>query len=171
MDWLAEHMHKQYGLTVELDDDGRPKPLDHEVRALLFRAVRELLFNVLKHSQAHRARVSLQRHGDSLEVSVEDNGLGFTPEQLKEGAWKMEGFGLLSVRERLKYFGGGMQIESVPGEVTRVNLIIPLEPCKKTRGKRPSGQAAAMTAASAAPPQVSSSSGAEPPAPPACAVN
>ena len=58
MEWLAEHMEKQYGLVVEVEDDDQPKPLDNEARVLLFRAVRELLFNVLKHAQASCARVS-----------------------------------------------------------------------------------------------------------------
>ncbi len=58
MEWLAEHMENQYGLVVHVEDDGQPKPLDNEARVLLFRAVRELLFNVLKHAQASSARYS-----------------------------------------------------------------------------------------------------------------
>ena len=59
-----------------------PKPLDNEARVLLFRAVRELLFNVLKHSQASGARVCMRRAGEHLEVIVEDNGVGFAPDKL-----------------------------------------------------------------------------------------
>ncbi|HLD47073.1 MAG TPA: ATP-binding protein, partial [Desulfobaccales bacterium] len=138
MDWLAEHMGKQYGLAVALEDDDNPKPLDNEARVLLFRAVRELLFNVLKHSRASSARVCMRRAGEHLEVIVEDNGVGFPPGKPGDLSGKIEGFGLFSIRERLNYFGGRMEIDSTPGEVTRVILSLPLQPDKK---KKPSQSA------------------------------
>jgi PAS domain S-box-containing protein len=133
MEWLAEHMEKQYGLAVTVEDDDSHKPLDNETRVLLFRAVRELLFNVLKHSQVRGARVCMRLDGEHLEVSVEDNGVGFAPDQPGGASGKMEGFGLFSIQERLNYFGGRMAIESIPGEVTRVILSLPLGPDKLRR--------------------------------------
>ena len=133
MEWLAEHMQQQYGLVVEVEDDNHPKPLDNEARVLLFRAVRELLFNVLKHAQASCARVCMRRDGEHLRVIVEDNGVGFAPDQVGASSGKIEGFGLFSIKERLNYFGGRMEIESTPGEVTRVILSFPLRPGKKMR--------------------------------------
>jgi signal transduction histidine kinase len=135
MEWLAEHMEQQYGLVVAVEDDGSHKPLDNESRVLLFRAVRELLFNVLKHSQASAARVWMRRAGEHLEVIVEDHGVGFASHQLAGSSGKVEGFGLFSIRERLNYYGGHMEIESTPDEVTRVILSLPLQPGKK---KKPS---------------------------------
>jgi PAS domain S-box-containing protein len=135
MEWLAEHMQEQYGLVVEVEDDEQPKPLDNETRVLLFRGVRELLFNVLKHAQASRARVCMHREDGQLRVMVEDDGRGFAPDQLSSPPEKMEGFGLFSIRERLNYSGGSMEIESTPGQVTRVILTMPLQPDRK---KRPS---------------------------------
>ena len=152
MEWLAEHMQKQYGLVVAVEDDERPKPLDNEARVLLFRAVRELLFNVLKHSQASGARVCMRRAGEHLEVIVEDNGVGFAPDKPGGSSGKIEGFGLFSIRERLNYFGGRMEIESTPGEVTRVILSLPLRPDKK---KRPSHMAAPSPVRVGPPPAVS----------------
>ena len=122
MEWLAEHMQQQYGLVVNVEDDAQPKPLDNEARVLLFRAVRELLFNVLKHAQASCTTVCMRRVGEHLQIIVEDNGVGFAPDKLHAGSGKIEGFGLFSIRERLNYFGGRMEIESAPGEVTRVIL-------------------------------------------------
>jgi PAS domain S-box-containing protein len=138
MEWLAEHMEQQYGLVVEVEDDAQPKPLDNESRVLLFRAVRELLFNVLKHAQASCTKVRMQRVGEHLRIIVEDNGVGFAPDKLGASSGKIEGFGLFSIRERLNYFGGRMEIESTPGEVTRVILSLPLQLDKK---KRPSSMA------------------------------
>ena len=136
MDWLAEHMQREYDLAVAVEDDEQPKPLDNEARILLFRAVRELLFNVLKHSQASCAKVRMHRDGDHLRVIVEDNGVGFAPDKLAAPSGKIEGFGLFSIRERLNYFGGRMEIESTPGEVTRVILTLPLLLDKEKRTSR-----------------------------------
>jgi signal transduction histidine kinase len=137
MEWLAEHMQQQYGLVVSVEDDDFPKPLDNEARVLMFRAVRELLFNVLKHAQASCVRVCMHRDGEHLRVIVEDNGVGFAPDKLSASSGKMEGFGLFSIRERLNYFGGRMEIESTPGEVTRVILTIPLQSDRKKGVSRP----------------------------------
>ena len=162
MEWLAEHMQQQYGLVVEVEDDAQPKPLDNEARVLLFRAVRELLFNVLKHSQASGARVCMRRAGKHLEVIVEDNGVGFAPDKLGAAPGKIEGFGLFSIRERLNYFGGKMEIESTPGEVTRVILSLPVQPEKKKQTNR----MATPTLIRAASPPAASKAVAPPPAKP-----
>jgi PAS domain S-box-containing protein len=136
MEWLAEHMEKQYGLVVRVENDEQPKPLDNEDRVLLFRAVRELLFNVLKHAQASCARIRMLRVGEQLRIIVEDNGVGFSSDQLKTSSGKMEGFGLFSIRERLNYFGGRLEIESTSGEVTKVILTLPLRTDKKKKLSR-----------------------------------
>ncbi len=133
MEWLAEHMQQQYGLVVTVEDDDQPKPLDNEARVLLFRAVRELLFNVLKHAQASCTKVGMRRVGEYLQIIVEDNGVGFAPDKLQASSGKIAGFGLFSIRERLNYFGGRMEIKSTPGEVTQVILSLPLQPDKKKR--------------------------------------
>ena len=152
MEWLAEHMQQQYGLAVEVEDDDHPKPLDNEARVLLFRAVRELLFNVLKHAKASRARVCLHRVGEQVQVVVEDDGVGFAPDKLCAPTGKMEGFGLFSIRERLNYFKGSMEIESTPGALTRVSLTMPLQPDKKKR----TGRLATLPSVRVAPPPAAS---------------
>jgi PAS domain S-box-containing protein len=137
MEWLAEHMEDQYGLAVAVEDDGQPKPLDNEARVVLFRAVRELLFNVFKHAQAGGARVCLRREGELLRVIVEDHGLGFAPDKLEAPSGKLKHYGLFSIRERLTYFGGAMEIDSTPGRGARVTLSMPLMLDQKTMASHP----------------------------------
>ncbi len=151
MEWLAEHMEEQYGLKVEVEDDDQPKPLDNEGRALLFRAVRELLFNVLKHAEAESARVSMRRDGDQLKVVVQDNGVGFAPDKLSPTSGKVEGFGLFSIRERLNYFGGSLEIDSTPGQGATVILAMPLQSGVKSRKTRISTPVAVEAASSSMP--------------------
>jgi PAS domain S-box-containing protein len=170
MEWLAEHMEQQYGLVVAVEDDGQDKDLDNEVRVVLFRAVRELLFNVLKHAQAHCAIVRMLRNGEHFEVRVEDDGVGFDPEQLAATSAKGGGFGLFSIRERLHYFGGGMEIDSRPGQFTSVVLTVPLGSDRVERETRRQKPAIALPALEAPSPRTASPSRSKPQPPRTCAL-
>jgi signal transduction histidine kinase len=69
----------------------------------------------------------MQVQRNKLNVSVKDNGTGFDITRIEAVAGTDHGFGLFSIRERLKSFGGEMAIQSVPGEGTMVTLTVPLE--------------------------------------------
>jgi len=128
VEWLAEQLHAQHGLHIEVSDDGLPKPLGGDVRTLLFRAVRELLINVVKHARADDTRVSLSRVGCHIHAQVLDDGAGFKPHPDSLSRGSTGGFGLFSIRERMESIGGAVQIESSPGRGTRALLIAPLRP-------------------------------------------
>ncbi len=125
VEWLAEMMQDQHGLNIEVQTDKRPKLLDDEIKVLLFQAVRELLVNVIKHAQASRVRIAIGREGPRLRIKVDDNGVGL-PVSL-DAPLPGRGFGLFSIRERLKYLGGHLEVESEPGQGTRVTLKVPLK--------------------------------------------
>ncbi len=124
LQWLAAEMRRAHGLAVEIADDGEPKPLGRLERSILFRAVRELLINVAKHAQQDAARVEARRDGTAIVLTVEDGGTGFDPEAVMRR--HPAGFGLASVRERLRFIGGGAEIASRPGSGTVVTLTAPL---------------------------------------------
>lgn len=129
LQWLVEEVRRLSGLDVTLEDDGAPKPLDHPVRSILFRAVRELLINVAKHAKVGSAEVITARSGGNwLTITVGDSGTGFDHETMlaQVAAGDARGFGLLSMRERLRFIGGDMRIDSAPGNGTRVTLSAPL---------------------------------------------
>lgn len=122
-EWLAEEKRKKCGLSVAIHDDGEPKPLSEATKTILFRALRELLANAAKHSGSSGAEVSLLRRGAAVVVTVVDHGKGFDPKADENQA----GFGLASIRERMGYLGGTLQIDSDPGGGTTVTLAAPLE--------------------------------------------
>jgi two-component system CheB/CheR fusion protein len=126
LSWLAEDLGKRWGMSIEVDDDRLAKPLSDATAGLLFRAVRELLGNVLKHAQTPAAKLVLRRSEDQVEISVEDQGVGFDPHATVPSA-SSGGFGLFSVREQIHRLGGTMEIESGAGAGTRVTLRLPLE--------------------------------------------
>ncbi len=127
VEWLAEQIKEQHNIMVEFEDDNQSKPLDDDIRVLLFQAVRELLVNVVKHSQARKVKVSVQKDGGNIRIHVEDNGIGFDSSKIYSYSDRTRGFGLFSIRERLDYLGGYFTIASEPGYGTRVTLGAPLK--------------------------------------------
>ncbi len=119
--WLAEHVTDSYGVRVDVLAGEEASPIEPNVRALLYRAVRELLINVAKHAQASRTVVKIRRSKLNIEVTVQDDGVAFDPRAV-DG----RGLGLSSIRERLESLGGRMRIYSRAGVGTAVKLIAPL---------------------------------------------
>ena len=118
LQWLCKDMHERHGIQVDLRMDSQSNLMDNELSVFLFRAVRELLMNVVSHAQAHRAQVSLCKKGESLHIAIEDRGIGFDPSTLEVFSDRSSRFGLFSIRERLQYFRGEMTIASQPGQGT-----------------------------------------------------
>jgi signal transduction histidine kinase len=101
--------------------------MDVDISSLLFRNVQELLINVIKHSQANKVKVYSRRVNNQIQVSVEDDGVGFDVLELDSKPSRTGGFGLFSIRERLEHIGGRFEIESRPGHGTKVKLTAPLK--------------------------------------------
>jgi len=121
---LAEGIQKTFGIRTRVTDDGRFKQTDDETRYLLFRIVRELLMNIVKHAQASDIKICLAGSENIMHIAVEDNGIGFDPEKVSVS---YKGFGLYTIRERLKRLGGYFEIDSRPGFGTKVILSAPLK--------------------------------------------
>jgi len=125
---LTDEFEEQHGLEIEVEYDEKERPVDIDLDALLFRAARELLINVVKHAKASRARVSIRQKNDKIVVAVEDDGVGFDISKLSSGiAAEARGFGLFSIRERISHLGGLFEVESKAGQGTRVSIAVPLK--------------------------------------------
>ena len=122
VEWLAERHQKHHGVSIELENDGEPKPLDGDVSVILFQSVRELLANVAKHARAEEVRISLKTDGNLMRVTVEDDGRGFNPEEISQ----VDKIGIFGIYEKLTSAGGRFDLQSEPGRGTRVTLEIPL---------------------------------------------
>lgn len=136
VEWLGEQTQEQHGIKVTFSDDGQPKPVGDETRILLFRAIRELLTNIVRHARAENVSISIKKDGDYIRIDITDDGVGFDVSELyprpgKAGA----GFGLLNICERLAHFGGHFDVKSAPGRGSRFTLIVPLRPEKKNGGE------------------------------------
>jgi len=123
---LTDQFSHQHGLIAYFECDRHPKPVDENLKVLLFQAVQELLVNVVKHAQARSLKVSMWREDGSLRIGVEDDGLGFDPRLPVYRQGKHGGFGLFSIRERLRPLGGNLEVKSEPGAGTEIVLSVPL---------------------------------------------
>jgi two-component system sensor histidine kinase UhpB len=124
-EWLEEQVSKKHGIQTEFVHDGQRLPLDDDLRAILFRSVRELLTNVIKHAQAKRVNVRLEGEGMLVRIVVKDDGIGFDADAIPEAMERGAGFGLFSIQERMADLGGSLEVTSEPGHGCTAILTVP----------------------------------------------
>lgn len=124
IEWLARESAHRLGLGLELSvtlDESEP-PADHRMATALYRMVQEALNNIGKHANAQRVWIDLHRLGEELQLTVEDDGLGFpSPMPSRENA-----FGLLGMSERASLLGGQLLLDNGPAGGARVRVFLPL---------------------------------------------
>jgi PAS domain S-box-containing protein len=133
VDWLcATWARENYGLIVERDIDKSVDVPHEDMRILLFLAVKELLFNVVKHSGVQSATLELRRNdANSLRIILRDHGKGLQSGAIP-GKDNGSGLGLRSLSERLEMLGGSLEITSKPHDGVTAEIVAPL---KKPRRK------------------------------------
>lgn len=107
-------------MTVQLIHRNHQR-LPLEVEQALYRVTQEALANVARHSRARRVDISLVYNGDSVQLSLADDGNGF------DANVKTYGMGLRSIRERVSSIHGTLQIQSAPGHGTRILIQAPIK--------------------------------------------
>jgi len=114
----------QEGIEVIFNADNIPADLPKDVALSIYRIVQEGLTNITKHACARRATVCLSAGEAGLQLSIQDDGLGF---DVAEGR-KKPGLGLSSIRERARLVGGRHRIASEPSKGTTIEVTVPLNP-------------------------------------------
>lgn len=99
--------------------------LPEAVEIAVFRITQEALTNVAKHSKAESVSLILSMGKNNLSLIIKDNGVGFDPGKLY-GEPEERGFGIFGIRDRLRSLGGNLDLQSEPGEGTRLVVTIPL---------------------------------------------
>ncbi len=122
---LCECMEQRHGVRFNVIRESAVAGVDEDVATVLFKGVRELLFNVVKHAGVEEAFVRFSQNSGSIELTVEDQGSGFPHRVEDDDIKEADGLGLFGVRERLRDLGGTMFIDSEPHAGTRVTLRAP----------------------------------------------
>ena len=125
---LAQRFTEERNQTYSVDISEDSFPLSDQMKILLYRSVRELLVNAAKHAQAESVRITMRKVNNGIEITIEDNGVGFDTSYLDRTKFtKSHGFGLFSISERLQQMGGKLEINSQKGKGTKATLFAPLE--------------------------------------------
>jgi signal transduction histidine kinase len=124
---LAEELQRRHGLVCAVRLYLMPKRLKDDVQQILFRAVRELIFNIVKHARASRVEILATRKSGSVAIEVCDDGRGFDSRQIGFSDLSIGRFGLFSVRADLAHLGGDLRIFSRVGKGTRAIISLPID--------------------------------------------
>jgi signal transduction histidine kinase len=126
LEWLVDQTNSEHDLTVSFKKDGMVDLLDDTICTVLYRAVRELLTNVIKHAHAKHVSILMRQDDHQVVMDIKDDGTGFDTGNLKSLPDHNKGFGLFSIKERLQWHNGDMLITSTPGRGTQVTLRAPV---------------------------------------------
>jgi signal transduction histidine kinase len=121
--YVDEYMPR-YGIKVVFEKPAQPIPrLGPSIEMTFLRIAQEALMNIARHANASQANLSIWQEGDSVYMTVQDNGTGIVSWQ---EANRPGSHGLTIMRERAEAFGGNLTVGSVPGKGTRIEMSIPI---------------------------------------------
>jgi signal transduction histidine kinase len=121
--WYAGEVRERSGLDVQVQINGEPGEIDMDVKMTLFRIAQEALTNVVKHADAHTARVTLTFGEKEVSIMVEDDGCGFNVEWMNVPT--QETWGLIGIQERSTLLGGEFVLKSEMDAGTKIEVVIP----------------------------------------------
>lgn len=124
IEWQARRFEARTQIPCLVDVPEHLPPLSDAKATGLFRILQEALTNVMRHAEAHTVTVRLELLGDSLHLSISDDGRGFDPASVRA-----DSFGLVGMRERVLMLGGQLSLDSRPGEGTLLRVRVPLSEC------------------------------------------
>lgn len=127
-DALADYV-EGWSTHVQIPVDVRIARLDQgglaaEVGTVAYRVAQEALTNIAKHARAAHVQVTLERHGEHMQLTIRDDGVGFVP--VGAGRQVRRGLGLVGMRERARQVDGTLRVDSTAGGGTTVSLTFPL---------------------------------------------
>jgi signal transduction histidine kinase len=125
--WLTTQAGPRFGLELTFVETGTVAAVGQELGVVLFQCVRELVYNLVKHSGASRGRLELHHGNDALRIVVSDDGRGFAADRTGPREEGQGGYGLYSVRERLALWDGSLAVDS-DASGTRVTVQVPFKP-------------------------------------------
>lgn len=125
---MTTELATQLNADVTIDLDPNLPRLHTATEVGILRAAQGALANVRRHAGATHVRVTLARADDQVRLDVVDDGVGFDPSAIAAEPTLAGGYGLRALKERLAVIGGGLAIESEPGQGTAISVTVPFVP-------------------------------------------
>lgn len=125
--WLSRDFQSANpDIAFESDIDIEDSDIQEKLKVVIFRVVQEALDNVARHSQAGQVYVNLRRQGDTLALTVQDDGIGLNLEEVMTVDDSLRGMGLSGMLERVELVGGALRIDGEKGKGTRIQASWPV---------------------------------------------
>ena len=125
--WAAGQFQTRNKIVCRVEDDEEVKPIEEDLRGVLFRSVQEALINIMKYAGAGLVTIAIRREDALIRIDITDDGCGFDPVEVGNYDERSSGFGLFSIRERLELLGGHLEVVSAPGKGARLTMTAPLK--------------------------------------------
>jgi|GEM_PF-2865428 len=122
INWQTRRFQQQTGITCKLDNNAEDIQLSEDYSNGLFRIFQEALTNILRHAKATQINILMETVGDSLRITVKDNGVGISNSEIHGS----RSLGLLGMRERVRFLNGKFDIRGEEGKGTTVVVSVPL---------------------------------------------
>ena len=124
--WYIKRYASRVDIRTELNANGCDVRFAPAVETTLYRVLQEALTNVARHAQAEAVHLSLYQHDGRVCALIEDDGVGFDLDSVLNQNAPEHGAGLLGIRERVALLDGDFEIDTRPGQGTRLSISIPL---------------------------------------------
>lgn len=124
IEWLAREAARRMDIEITLRTGEKEPEIHERVATAVYRIVQEALANVGRHARATDVQIVLQLKDKGVQLTVEDNGIGFPERPMQSPA----GLGLIGARERATMLGGRLDVCNPPGRGGRLTVWLPLEP-------------------------------------------
>jgi two-component system, NarL family, sensor kinase len=109
-------------LRISFNAEGELGSLDNNMEIMIYRIIQECLQNIIKHADASKVDISISLENDEIDVTIEDNGVGFDTSLLEQ----KEGMGMKNIKSRVDFLNGQLDINSEPGNGTVIAFYVPV---------------------------------------------
>lgn len=120
---MIDEMDSNSSILFDYHIESIDEFVDKDTALQFYRIMQEALSNLIKHSQAQEASVSVEKTDKTIKVSISDNGIGFSP---AEALNKLTGMGMKTIEERVKIIKGTISFVSKPNSGTQIQLTLPV---------------------------------------------
>lgn len=124
------HLRRYDNLDVVLNVQGKERGLNSIVSVTLYRIIQEACNNAIRHAKAKKVVIRISYMSHSIELDIEDNGIGFDVEKVESETKRhdeLHGYGLSTMKERARLLSGSFLINSKPGAGTKIHLDVPVK--------------------------------------------
>jgi len=124
---LSSLTQSKYKVHVITKFSGDMDIIDDKIKVIIYRSLKELIHNAVKHSQANNISIDIQNLKEKLRITVKDDGIGWDVKNYNGQTLLPQGFGLFDIKEKMNHLGGELNIDSVPGKGASIYMEVPLK--------------------------------------------